>query len=126
MFVENIRGSSELISTAVLSTIYHPVWVCLDAANELAKFDEVDELDEFDELGKLDELDDELKSIDGYYTYDGGCEIVNGGLLKDLDYPYHPDEDSFHLIPKSDVVRTFFKIKSKPNFGGNRIVIWNT
>ena len=80
-------------------------------------------------IGKLNELDDELKSIDGYYTYDGGCEIVNndglygGGLLKDLDYPYHPDEDSFHLIPKSDVVRTFFKIKPKPNFGGNRIVI---
>ena len=47
------------------------------------------------EIGKLNELDDELKSIDGYYTYDGGCEIVNndglygGGLLKDLDYEYH-------------------------------------
>ena len=33
------------------------------------------------EIGKLNELDDELKSIDGYYTYDGGCEIVNNDGL---------------------------------------------
>jgi hypothetical protein len=64
------------------------------------------------EIGKI--IPDELKSIDGYYTFDETHDLINDngikiGKLSDIGYNSHPDENSFVLIPKSDIIETYFK-----------------
>jgi hypothetical protein len=72
--------------------------------------------DTFEEIGKV--IEDELQSIDGYYTFDGAHQLLdkNGkgcGVLSDIGYQEHPDEDSFYLVPKSDIVKTSYTIRNK-------------
>jgi len=68
------------------------------------------------EIGNI--IEDELQTIDGYYVFDGAQQLldVNGkgcGILKDLDYEEHIDDDSFYLVPKSDIVKTSYVVRNK-------------
>lgn len=63
-------------------------------------------------IGKL--VKDELPSTDGYYCFDETLDLVNRDedckRLEDLDYEKDSHDDSFCLIPKNDVIKTWFEI----------------
>lgn len=68
---------------------------------------------------KEGKLIEPLKPIEGHWTLDGHHWVVTKNktdryILEDLYEEEHPDEDSFRLVPKSDIVETYFIKKEIP------------
>ena len=75
----------------------------------------LDTLEKMTNASKLYDIYSVYSNVEGYYIFDTNTDIRDSiNKLVPLDQIYnkfHPEDDSFILIPKSDIVKTWFIIK---------------
>lgn len=66
--------------------------------------------DSWNEIAKV--VPEEMDYVEGYYIFDGTSDFLNeSGNLNDIDYEMHPDDDVFVLVPKEDIIDTYFMLE---------------